>query len=580
MPTIDPTLVPCINPGSLFSRFTTDTSINIRWFVPVDPVTNTVLNRPIADVALRQLILAKTMDALNLRLGHQALFPFLTTAQLNNGTINVDIPPSWMWDMQASLPQKWERVRLARVKRLSGTNIDSTNTEYTGRLRLIFTAQEQGSASEVAVFQADYQIDSSLTYQIVRIQIPVAGSEPIVLPAAESETVGGFVAFRTLDTTDAGVQAMLDVVGPALDPTNVDSNGFFLTPTVIEVADSLPGGSGVTGDFDFSAVSHGTGLLTLSAYNPIPSVDSTIATWLNTFNYPFDSEASLQSTGTTSVTIPVGLFKEFDISAPAGDEPTSDISGTFFPVWINRIVRMDPSADLVKVWFATFNVGATPSLVPIEFATLDLPRDGVADTVISIVPVESLFPEGAGDSDWQQGFGRGHVKLSDVWGATSTAVDDFFDSFLPIINEPPQATFTKESTRLSSFGVNRTPKTVPTFGQADALRGSRGDAVPPTSTNRFVVEQDQGLGFQVDFSTHADLPDDRKNNADIERFGFTGSLAHRVVQLVVRTDGESHDYDLDILPRLRILLGRDPIFGDFWWDGTVLKFFSGNVWIG
>ena len=151
---------------------------------------------------------------------------------------------------------------------------------------------------------------------------------------------------------------------------------------------------------------------------------------------------------------------------------------------------------------------------------------------------------------------------------------------MPIINEPPQATFTKESTRLSSYGVNRTPKTVPTFGQADALRGSRGDTTPPTSGNRFVVEQDQGLGTQVDFSTTDDLPDEKKNNPDIERFGYSGSLAHRMVQLIVRTDGEDHDYDNDILPRLNILFGRDPIFGDFWWDGTVLKFFNGNVWIG
>ena len=138
MPTIDPSLVPCVSPGSLFSRFTDDPTINIRWFVPVDPVTNTVMNRPIADVALRQLILAKTVDALNLRLGHQALYPFLVQAQVNNGTQNVDVPPSWMWDMQASLPQKWENLRLARVKRLSGVNIDSNNNEYTGYFCRLF----------------------------------------------------------------------------------------------------------------------------------------------------------------------------------------------------------------------------------------------------------------------------------------------------------------------------------------------------------------------------------------------------------------------------------------------------------
>jgi hypothetical protein len=578
MPTIDPSLVPCINPGSLFSRFTVDPTINIRWFVPVDPVTHSVLNRPIADVALRQLILAKTVDALNLRLGHQALFPFLTVAQVNNGTQNVDVPPSWMWDMQVSMPQKWQRVRLARVKRLSGNNVDSNNTEYTGMMRLVFTAEEQGSTTEVSLFQADYHIDSLLTYQIVRVMIPSAGSEPTVLPAAESETVGGFITFRTLDATDAGVQAFYEVVGPALDPTNVDSNGFYVNPVVVEVNDSVAGGSGVSGDFDFAPVAHGTGLLTLSATNPIPSIDSTVSTWISTFNYPFDENASLQSTGATSVVIPVGLFKEVNLVAPAGDEPTSDVSGTNYPVWINRIVRDDPSAQSLKVYFATLNI-ETDSLVPVEFAILDLDRSDTANAVLPILPLEHLWPTQADNVDFHQGFGRGHVKLSDLWGAASSTVEDFFDSFIPIINEPPQATFTKESTRMSSFGLSRVPKFTPTAGQSGALQGSRGNIQPPNSENRYVVEEDQGLGHQVDFNTHPDLDDDKRSNADIERYGYAGALAHKIVHLVVKTDGGEHDYTDDIEPRLEILFGRKPIFGDFWWDGTTLKFFNGNVWI-
>lgn len=578
MPTLNPDLVPCINPGSLFSRFTTDPSINIRWFVPVDPVTNTVLNRPIGDIALRQLILAKTIDALNLRLGHQALFPFLVTAQVNSGTQNVDIPPSWMWDMQASLPQKWERVRLARVKRLSGANVDSENEEHTGIIRLVFTAEEQGSTTEVALFQADFRIDSPLTYQIIRIITPSPGDEPLVIPPGETETVGGFITFRTLDSSDAGVQAFYSVVAPPADPTAVDSNGFFLDPLVIDVNDSVPGGSGVTGDFDFTAVSHGTGLLTLSAWNPIPSVDSTISTWLNTFRYPFDSGASLQASNAVGVVIPSGLFKEFNIVAPAGDEPDGDLSGEFFPVYINRIERLDPTSDTLKFFFSTFNV-EVPSIVPVEFASLTLERTATEGSVVVIVPEKDLFQVQEGP-EWMQGFGKGHVSLSNLWGSTSTTVDDFFDSFQTIIDATPQAVFTKEATRISSFGISRVPKYTPTTGQSQALKGTRNGISVPGLTNRYVVELDQGLGDQVDFATSTELPEDRRENPDIERFGFTGALTHRTVFMIMNTDGDEHDYETDVLPRLRILFGRDPDFGDFWWDGTVLKFFNGDTWIG
>lgn len=578
MVNIDPSLVPSISPGSLFSRFTEDPSINIRWFVPVDPVTNTVLNRPIADVALRQLILAKTVDSLNLRLGHQALFPFLVQAQVNNGTQGVDIPSSWLWDMQVSLPQKWERLRLARVKRLSGSN---TTDEYTGSIRLIFTAQEEGSTQEVAVLRADYQIDSDLTYQIVRVSVPLSSEESVVLPAAESETVGGFITFRTLDMTDSVVTSFYDVVSPPDDVSNVDSQGFYANPRIIEIMDSVPGGSGVTSDFDFVAVSHGTGLLTLSAYNPIPAVDSTVSTWISTFNYPFDSTATLQASNATGVIIPAGLFKEFNLLAPAGDEPTDDVSGEFYPVYINRITREDVSADTLKFWFATFNV-ESPSLVPIEFASLTLERNMIAGTRIAITPEDNLFPTKTGNDSWMQGFGKGHVSLSDLWGSTGSPtapIIDFFDRFLTIIDDPAQAIFTKEATRISSYGLSRMADLAPTAGQSAALRGSRDGVNDPGENNRYVVEDDQGLGDQVDFATNTMLPEDRRENPDIERFGFTGALVHRCVKMVMDTSGSDHDYDNDVLPRLQILLGRAPAFGDFWWDGTTLKFFNGDSWV-
>jgi hypothetical protein len=573
MPTIDPDLVPSIAPGSLFDRFTTDTSINIRWLVPVDPVFWGTLNRPMADIALRQLILAKTVDALNLRLSHQALFPFLVQAQINNGTQNVDVPPSWIWDMQASTPTKWENLRLAKLKRLSGKNASTGDPEYTGIIRLVFTAQETGSTTEVSIFQVDYDIGSSLTFQQARLSIPTTADESLPLPPGESETVGGFVTFRTLDTSDTGVQSFFSVVAPPV-PATTDSNGFFLTPTIIQINDSLPGGPSVTNDFSLVALSHGTGLLTLSAYNPIPSVDSTVTTWITTFNYPFNVDATLLSSNAVGVTIPIALFREFNLVAPSSDEPTGDVSGNFFPVYISRIERLDVSADTLRFWFATFNV-ETPSIVPVEFASLDLNRTGTAGDRISIVPQANLFPSTI-DALWRQGFGMGHVVLSDLWQLTADSIANFFDSFIPIIDDPAQAIFTKEATRLSSFGLSRVPKYIPTAGQSQALMGSRASVAGenPSSTNRYVVESDQGLGAQVDLVTSIG------ENPDIERFGFSGSLAHRLVKMVVDASGDDHDYDTDILPRLRVLFGRDPIFGDEWWDGTRFKRFNGDTWIG
>lgn len=577
MPTISDNLVPCINPGSLFNSLTTDDSINVRWLVATDPLYFEVLNRPIADLALRQLILAKTLDTLNLRLGHQALFPFLNQPQVNSGTQNVDVPLNWIWDMQLSLPRKWESVKLARVKRLSGSNpTDSTSGDYTGLLRLVFVAQTEGTTTEVAVAQADYTINSDLTYQNVRVTIPTTADESNPVPSGETETIDGFITFRTMDTLDAGVQTFLAVVAPPTDMTT-DSGGLFASPRVVEINDSLPGGSGVTGDFSLLAVSHGTGLLTLSAYNPIPPINSDVTTWINTFNYPFTPSASLQSANVTSVTIPTGLFKEFEITAPSGDEPTGDVSGTFYPVYISRIERLDAGADNLRFFFSTYNI-ETASIVPVEFASLDLARDGAADTVVSIVENTDLWVNQTG-TDWFQGFGKGHVVLSDLWGSTGETITNFFDSFIPIIDSPAEAVFAKEATRISSYGISRVPEYAPTAGQAAAARGSRAGVSDPNSTNRFVVEADQGLGDQVDFGTSTELDADQREHADIERFGRTGALTHRVVYLVVNASG-TIDYDNDLLPRLRILFGRDPAFGDFWWDGTRLKFYNGDTWVG
>ena len=70
--------------------------------------------------------------------------------------------------------------------------------------------------------------------------------------------------------------------------------------------------------------------------------------------------------------------------------------------------------------------------------------------IVAINTNNSLFPNQSG-SNWNQDIGRGHVVLSNLWGATGatgTVIDNFFDSFIPIIDVPPEALFTQESTRI------------------------------------------------------------------------------------------------------------------------------------
>jgi hypothetical protein len=577
MPTIDPTKVPTVNPGSLFSQLTSNTSLAVRWLTSADPAYFEAVNRPIADLALRQLIIAKTLDNINLQLGHQSLFPFLVQARVVGGSSESDLPASWIYDLHVSLPSKWENVRLARIKRISGTN-GSSEGDFTGKLRLVFAASQEGTTTETSVFQIDYNIQSVLAYQRVRITVPTSSEEALVVPGSEEETINGFAVFRTLDPGEGEVQDFLEVLAPPLD-TTADSSGEFITPAVYQMADEAAGGADVTNDYTLAGVAHGTGILLSSATNAIPPADSDVTTWINTFNYPFDADITLQSTSPSGIEIPQGLFKEFSIVAPASDEPTGDTSGGYFPVYISRIVKLDAPADTLVFYFATYNV-EEPSIVPIEFATLTLERTMEAGDIVALIPIENLWPNHAGDAAWHQGFGKGYAMLSTVWSDSASTITDFFDSFLAVIGTPASVIYSKSATRLSSYSVSRVPQYVPTVGQAEALRGSLSGTEEPSIDNRYVVEKDQGQGTQVDFSVETSIPADKRTHAAIDRYGYTGALTHRIVHLVIDAADSTLDYETDVLPRLTVLLGRAPAFGDFWFDGTRLKFFDGSTFVG
>jgi hypothetical protein len=585
MPTIDPALIPSVSAGNLFRTFTEDTTLNIRWISPTEPVLYEVANRPSVDVVVRQLILAKAVDAMDLRLSHQSLFPFLIPCKVQVATHEIETPPSWIWDMHVSLPSKWESLRLAKIKRISGTNpsTGSTGSTFTGTLRLIFTAQQQNSTIEVAMFFVDYKIDSLFTYQILRLQPCTSTEEANPIDPSEAATINGFVTFRTLDpVTDTVAEDFLTELAPPSAPTDSNSDGIFDNPAVYEIVSTPAGGATASDDFISTSLSHGTGITVNSAWNAIPPQDSDVNTFLRSMNYPFRVGATRGSA--QGITIPQALFREFQMIAPTPDEATGDVSLQNSPVWVSSIERLDTLAAQLKFTFSTYTiVDETINPVQVEFTTLTLDRTMAAGQIVNFTPISNLLrASGADAAMFMQGFGTGHVVLSSLWGTTGEEVNDFFDAFLSIVATPAVTTFSKDASIISSFGLSRNSRYLPTRGQAQALRGTTERlAVPinPTDNNRFVVEQDQGVGNIVDFRTLPGFPDALRENADIEPVAYSGALCHRVVKLVIDSSGTAHDYDRDILPRLRCLFGRDPIFGDQFWDGTVMKFYSGDAWI-
>lgn len=582
MPTIYPNLVPSIEPGNLFSKLVDDNSLSIRWITKQDPVMFEVGNRPIADVAVRQLIIAKAVDQINLRLGHQAYFPFISQPQIISGAAAVNIPLSWIWDMNVTLPEKWTDLRLAKIKRISGTNTTGTGGEYDGMLRLFFSASVDNGVTEYYIFYADYDIASVLTYQTTEIVVVTDEESPAISPA-ELNTVAGQVAFRTLDVDDADVRSFLDSVPPPADTTDSNSNGFYDNPSSYNVTDDVPG------VVNSSPVSHGSGLLTDSAYNRLPDLGASVDSWVEAFNYPFRVNADRQSftiVGGEAVTIPSGMFVEFNMTAPAGDNESVDYNSS--PVWITRIKlgqigNVDP--NYITCYFATYNIlDDNTSVAPIEFGVLTLPANGNPGDILPINPINNLFGQTSITDLFNQQFGRGHVVLSSKWGGIE--ISDFFDQF-PLIVGSDQIEFTQTSSVLSSFSLSRNPKYSPTKGQNQAFAGSSArldNPIHPSDDNRYVTEADQGRGDRVDLNakTNPITSAPIEPNPDIEQYGYEGSLITKEVSLIVNASGTEHTYETDILPRLRCLFNREFVHGDGWFDGTRWKKWDSfsDSWVG
>ena len=577
MPTITPALIPTKAVGNLFSSLAGgDTSLNIRWLEPTDPVFYEALNRPIADIAIRQLVIAKAVDALQAQIGHMTLFPFVVQPIIGVGVSFEDLPPGFIWDMQASLPAKWQYVRLAKIIRISGTNSTETST-YTGYYRLVFSAITDSDETETYVFYADYQINSPLLFQPTRI---VVCTENVATPAvntSEALTISGWITFRTLVQSDEVAQSFYEALAP---PTNTTTDGgLYVSPAVYEIVDTISGGTNVTDDFSLSEQSHGHGFLTEAAWTAIPAVGSDFQSWLQSSNYPFSNDASLISADDfdkeeDETTIPKGLFKEFNILVPAGDGPMTNSSSGYFYTYIDKIERVSlGNVSTLKFHIITKDMYNERYS---EVASFDLQRSYEKDQVIPIIPDVI-------DTATSNEVGRGHVVLSDLWTASNAVLTRFYGKFVSESGGLDSMTFTRTSSRISSFAISRMSKYSSNKGQYDALSGTTSTfttPILPSSANRYVTELDQGLGNAVNFSNNSSV----LGHIAIEPIGYSGALNHRIVKLVVDSTLVPNDplyYQTYILPRLTLLFGnRPPQFGDGWYNGVRFMWYNGDSWQG
>lgn len=574
MPTINSASVPTITSGNLFKNLTEDNTLNVRWLVATDPCFYATLNRPLADITLRQLIIAKSLDRMSIGLGSHNNFPFLVQAKLNGGTYEVDIPTGWIWDLQISTPSKWENFRLAKIQRISGYN--STDDEFVGKLRFIISANIKNSSIEVGCFYADYQIDSSLTYQRSRLSIATTDEFDVAVDGADSQSMEGFITFRTLDTTATETIAALEILAP-IDYTDSNSDGYYDNPLEVEVVNAVYGGTGIE-DYSTTNVNHGSGMFIDSVYNAIPPVNSSIESWVTAFNYPFDVDANMVSSESDGIVIPAGMFSEFSMLVPAGDLPSGSSNGDYYPIILSKIQQVDNSGSELEFIFTTYTtkIGSS-SVTEIEFASLVLERDAAAGSIIAITSLDNLQLQSGTDQDlYNQHFGRGHVILSSLWANSSTEIDDFFDSFNDL--GLTEATF---NIRLSSFALDRSSKFSPTVGQGEALLGTtsnRSTPISPSSTNKFVTELDEGQGDEIDLESISGI----SHHEGIDRYGYTGGRTQKTIMLCIdnnKIDSEDTDfYDNEIYPRLAQLLGRAPVMFDKWFTGTHLLFYNGSTW--
>lgn len=344
MPSINPNLIPSISPGNLFGRLSTDNAISIRWLTGQDPVYFDVLNRPLADLRIGQLILAKSLDSFSFNVGYLDNFPFLIIPTVRDGSNTALVPNEIFHDCHLSVPLKWYNLRLVRIDRLSGTN--DAVSGYSGTVRFIFAANRGESGPLIALMAADYVIDSNLDYQIVRVGAVEASDVPGFTPVdpADATSIDGYIVFKTQSLDSSGI------------PTNPDFRDFLdlVSPGNIagyEIADS----GGITGgeqDFNAEIIEYGTGLLIPNAFNLITQ--------------PPDEGLSLDQTGT--------FFDAINLQVKNVASPTSALDAVN-KTYVDNATGLINSIFLKRDGTNTFT-GDTLNLTGARIINLTIPLSG------------------------------------------------------------------------------------------------------------------------------------------------------------------------------------------------------------
>lgn len=253
MPKINANYIPYIAPTTLFDRLANDNAISVRWLDRRDPLFFETLNRPTADLAVRQLIIAKAIDRINLCIAFRAMFPFMLQPHMNGS----NIPMGWIHDMHVTIPEDFSNLRLSRIHRVDGHNAGSmcnpgeSYDDYTGHIRLVFSADwVEGGYKDL--FTVTYCIDETVTYQRSRVDIVTDSSSGLYTPCDDVywNAINGQVTFRTLDQTQADIRNFYNNLPPITGGVNVGLIGDSIEETV-----------------DENVIDNGSGLLTDLAYN-------------------------------------------------------------------------------------------------------------------------------------------------------------------------------------------------------------------------------------------------------------------------------------------------------------------------
>jgi len=387
MPIFNNSLIPSVSAGRIIDRFLSDETLNVRWLTPEDPAHFSALNRPLSDLALRQLVIAKVLDTITLDLKFVEKFPFVCQPVVEGGSFTLDLPLKLIRDLHVAFPAKYANPRLARIDRLNGSNDSGTDPKYTGTLRFIFIA-DSGDGSDVALFYADYLIDSSDDLQFVSVeaasdQSKVPGLTP--LPSEDSGFITGVMIFRTGDQDLSDITTFYDFVAPS------DVNGIANYPILDAQSCEINIGTDV--------LDSGSGLLTSSAYNQIisginiePAAESGI-----TVEFDEDQNAFIigldqsQIDHTQIANIGVNTHDQIDAHIINTNNPhqvTPTQLGNGSPIWnTNKIQSRNVSNQAPEDGQALIFDQATNQYIPSDVAASGGGSGNVVERTVFIDPV-------------------------------------------------------------------------------------------------------------------------------------------------------------------------------------------------